>query len=132
MLCNGKSVFCSAISLPAQVNFQYNEGEVRFVLKQHPFLTYHSACSLKQQSVNSHYTPLGHIILIPSQLVCSFTLMWRFTAVLTTKSFTFEFGISLVMRLQHFEWLRIYKSVRICQYGTQGKLYNGLCHTKSI
>ena len=48
-----------------QVDFQWNEDEVRFVLDQHAKLDLHSARSLKQQSADKHVTPLGHIILIP-------------------------------------------------------------------
>jgi hypothetical protein len=36
-----------------------------------------SDSSLKQQSADKHVAPLGHIILIPSQSVCSFSLMLR-------------------------------------------------------
>jgi hypothetical protein len=40
-----------------------------FVLGQHAELDFYSANSLKQQSAGRHATPLGHIILIPSQPV---------------------------------------------------------------
>ena len=56
----------SAISWREQVNFQWDDDEVRFVLDQHAELDFYSARSLKQQSVDRHVTPLGHIILIPS------------------------------------------------------------------
>ena len=52
-----------------QVNFQWDDDEVRFVLDQHGELDLYSASSLKQQSVDRYFTPLGHIILIPSQPV---------------------------------------------------------------
>ena len=52
-----------------QVNFQWDDDEVRFVLDQHAELDFYSASSLKQQSAGRHVTPLGHIILIPSQPV---------------------------------------------------------------
>jgi hypothetical protein len=40
------------------------------VLDQHAQLDYfHSASSLKQQSVSRHVAPLGHIIVIPNQPV---------------------------------------------------------------
>jgi hypothetical protein len=59
-----------------QVNFQYNDDEVCFVLDQQAYkLDFYSASSLKQQSANRHVAPLGHIILIPSQPVNSFSLM---------------------------------------------------------
>jgi hypothetical protein len=40
-------------------------------------LDLHSASSLKQQSADRHVAPLGHIILISSQPVCSYSLMLR-------------------------------------------------------
>ena len=52
-----------------QVNFQWDDDEVRFVLDQHAELDFYSASSLKQQSAGRHVIPLGHIILIPSQPV---------------------------------------------------------------
>jgi hypothetical protein len=60
---------CSAILWREQVNFQWDDDEVRFVLDQHAELDFYSASSLKQQSAGRHVTPLGHIILIPSQPV---------------------------------------------------------------
>jgi hypothetical protein len=42
---------------------------VRFAVDQHAELDFYSANSLKQQSVGRHIAPLGHIILIPRQLV---------------------------------------------------------------
>jgi hypothetical protein len=59
-----------------QVNFQWVDDEVRFVLDQHPELYFYSASSLKQQSAGRHVAPLEHIILIPSQPVFhSFSLI---------------------------------------------------------
>jgi hypothetical protein len=52
-----------------QVNFQWDDDEVRFVLDQHAELDFYIASSLKQQSADRHVAPLGHIILIPSQPV---------------------------------------------------------------
>ena len=47
-----------------------NEMMMRFTeLDQHAELGFYSASSLKQQSAGRHVTPLGHIILIPSQPV---------------------------------------------------------------
>jgi len=54
----------SAISWQEQVNFQWNDDEVRFVLDQHAELDLYSASSLKRQSTGRHVAPLGHIILI--------------------------------------------------------------------
>jgi len=55
------------MSLREQVNFQWDDDEVRFVLDQHAELDFHSASSLKQQSADRHVSTLGHIILILSQ-----------------------------------------------------------------
>ena len=71
------SNFSLAISWREQVNFQWDDDEVRFVLDQHAELDVHSASSLKQQSADRHVAPLGHIILIPSQPVGSYSLMLR-------------------------------------------------------
>ena len=59
----------SAILWWEQVNFQWDDDEVRFVLDQHAELDFYSASSLKRQSEGRHVAPLGHIILIPSQPV---------------------------------------------------------------
>ena len=44
-----------------------------FVQDQHAELDFDIASSLKQQSVDRHVAPLGHIILIPSQPVFALT-----------------------------------------------------------
>jgi hypothetical protein len=65
-----------AISWREQVCFQWDDDEVCFVLDQHVELDFfYSANSLKQQSVGSHSSALGHIILIPSQPVFAFLLL---------------------------------------------------------
>ena len=56
----------SAISWREQVNFQWDDDEVRFTLDQHAELDFYCASSLKQQSPGRHIASLGHIILIPS------------------------------------------------------------------
>ena len=48
----------SAISWREQVNFQWDNDEVRFVLDQYGLLDFHSASSLKQQSAGRHVAPL--------------------------------------------------------------------------
>jgi len=58
----------SAMSWREQVNFQWNDDEVTFVL-EHGYFDFYSASSLKQQSAGSYVAPLAHIILIPSQPV---------------------------------------------------------------
>jgi hypothetical protein len=76
LLFNANSAI-TAISWRKQVNFQWYDDEVRFVLDKHAELDLHSASSLKQQSADRHVAPLGHIILISSQPVCSYSLMLR-------------------------------------------------------
>jgi len=67
----------SAILWQEQVNFQKDDDEVRSVLDQHAELDFYSASSLRQQSADRHVALLGHIILIPSQPVCSYSLALR-------------------------------------------------------
>jgi hypothetical protein len=62
-----------AISCREHVNFQGDDDEVHFVLDQHAESDFNSASSLTQQSAGRHVGPLGHIILIPSQLVFALT-----------------------------------------------------------
>jgi hypothetical protein len=49
-----------------QVNVQWDDDKIRFVLNQHAYLDLYSPCLLKQQSVDRHVPTLGHIALIPS------------------------------------------------------------------
>jgi hypothetical protein len=63
------SAFFLAIAWREQVNFQWDDHEVRIVLDQHVELDFYSVCSPTQQSTDRHVAPLGHIILIPSQQV---------------------------------------------------------------
>ena len=53
--------------------FRLDDDDVRFVLDQNTELDFNSASSLKQQSAGRHVAPLGHIILIPSQIVFALT-----------------------------------------------------------
>jgi hypothetical protein len=66
----------SAISWREQVNFQWDDDEVCFVLDQHVEMNLYSASSLKQQSADRHVAPLGHIILIPSQPGVALSPQW--------------------------------------------------------
>ena len=59
----------TAIASREQVNLQWNDDEIRFVLDQHASFDFYSANSLKQRSTDRHIAPLGHIIVIPSQPV---------------------------------------------------------------
>jgi len=63
----------SAILWQEQVNCQWDDDEVRFVVDQHAEFNIYSVNSLKQQSACRHVAPLEHIILIPSQPVCALT-----------------------------------------------------------
>ena len=56
-----------------QVNFQWDDDEVRFVLDQHAELDFYCASSVKKPFKDRHVAPFGHIILIPSQPVLSLT-----------------------------------------------------------
>jgi hypothetical protein len=69
LLLTPNQQFFSSVSWQEQVNFQWDDDEVRFVLDQHAELDFFIASSLKQQSADRHVAPLGHIILIPSQPV---------------------------------------------------------------
>jgi hypothetical protein len=71
LLLNTSSAVFSAtcISWRKQVNFQWDDDEVRFVLDLHAELDFYSASSLKQQSADRHVALLWHIILISSQPV---------------------------------------------------------------
>ena len=57
----------------AQVNFQWNDDEICFVLDQHA-LDFYSASSLKQQPVDRHIVPLGHIAWFQVNLALLFLL----------------------------------------------------------
>ena len=67
LLLNAKLSNILAISWQEQINFQWDDDDVLFVLDQHAELDFYSASSLKQQSGGRHIAPLEHIILIPSQ-----------------------------------------------------------------
>ena len=69
LLFNAKISNFSAISWREQVNFQWDDDGVHFVLDQHAWLDFYSASSFKQQSADRHVASLGHIILIPIQPV---------------------------------------------------------------
>jgi hypothetical protein len=59
-----------------------DDDEVRFVLDQHAEFDFYSANSLKQHSTGRHVAPLGHIILIPSQIsmrLVQLTICWLVT-----------------------------------------------------
>jgi hypothetical protein len=69
LLLSANSAIYLAISWREQVNFQWDDDEVCFVLDQHAEVDFYSDSSLKQQFAGRHVTPLGHIILIPRQPV---------------------------------------------------------------
>ena len=66
LLFDANAAIFSAISWREQVNFQWDDDEVVFVLDQQAELDFYSASSLKQQSVSRHVALLHHIIPIPS------------------------------------------------------------------
>jgi hypothetical protein len=84
----------SAISWQEQVNNQWDDDEVRFVLDQHAELDFNSSSSLKQQSAGRHVTSLGHIILIPSQPVFAFTPSCSVLSGEATKTNFIVFGLT--------------------------------------
>jgi hypothetical protein len=47
-----------------QVNFQWDDDEVHFVLDQHAEFDFYSASSLKQQSADRHVVPLRHMLFL--------------------------------------------------------------------
>ena len=51
----------SAISWREQVNFQWDDYEVRFVLDQQAELDFYNASSLKQQCTDRYVAPLRHL-----------------------------------------------------------------------
>ena len=53
----------------SKLSMRLDDGEVCFVLDLHAGLNLHSASTLKQQSAGVHVASLGHIFLIPSQLI---------------------------------------------------------------
>ena len=59
----------SAISWREQVNLQWDDNEVCFLLDQHAEWDLYRASLLKQQSTDRHVALLRHIILIPNQQV---------------------------------------------------------------
>ena len=63
ILFNANSAIFPAIWWQEQVNFQWDDDEIRFVLNQHAELDFYSAKSLKQQSTGRHVAPSRHIIL---------------------------------------------------------------------
>ena len=52
------------MSWQEQVNYQWDDDEVRSVLDQHAELDFDRTSSLKQQFAGRHVAPLGHIILL--------------------------------------------------------------------
>ena len=69
LILNANSAIFLAISWREQVNFQWDDDEILFVLDQHAWLDFYSASSLKQQTADRQVATLGHIILILSQPV---------------------------------------------------------------
>ena len=74
VLLNANSANSQLYHGEEQVNFQWDDDEVHFILDQHAELDFYSARPLKQQSAGRHVAQLGHIILIPSQPVFALSL----------------------------------------------------------
>jgi hypothetical protein len=74
LLFNANAALFSVILWREQVNYQWDDDEVRFVLDQHAEFDFYSASSLKQQSAGRNVTPFGHIILILSQPIFALSL----------------------------------------------------------
>jgi hypothetical protein len=47
--------------------FFLNEPFFRYIITRVSYIKFYNVSSLKQQSAGRHFTPLGHIILLPSQ-----------------------------------------------------------------
>jgi hypothetical protein len=73
-VCNSLMINANhTIYLLYLINFRREDDQSHFLLDQHSELYFYSASSLKQQSADRHFAPLGHIILIPSQPVFALT-----------------------------------------------------------
>jgi hypothetical protein len=71
LLLNANSAIFSAISWQEQVNFQWDDDEVRFVLDQHAKLDFYIASSLKQQSADTlFWFPADQTLLILLNAAC--------------------------------------------------------------
>jgi hypothetical protein len=70
------------------------DDEVRFVLDQHAELDLYSDSSPKQQSADRHVAPLGHIILIPTQLIFVLTPYFSVLSRETTKNNFIALGLN--------------------------------------
>jgi quinol-cytochrome oxidoreductase complex cytochrome b subunit len=57
-----------------------------YLYNQHAELDFNSASSPKQQSADRHVAPLGHIILIPTQLIFVLTPYFSVLSRETTKN----------------------------------------------
>ena len=82
------------LSWHEQVNFQWDDDEVRFVLDQHAELDFNSASSLKQQSADRHVAPLWHIILMTSQPVFALSPLCCVLRVEATNTNFIVFGLT--------------------------------------
>jgi hypothetical protein len=97
-----------------QVNLQWNDDEVRFVLDQLAELDFYSASTLKQQSVDRHVAPLWHINLITTIILSYITLQ--------NKLFSFYFS-------EHIYWMCTWLEVifrednSVCVYNVQQVLW---------
>jgi len=73
-------------------HIQRDDDAVHIVLDQHTFFFY-CGSSLKQQSASRHVAPLGHNILITSQLVYAFTPKCCVLSVESANPNLIDFGL---------------------------------------
>ena len=73
LLFNSNSAIVSAISWWEQVNFQWNDDEIRFVLDQHTQLDFYSASPPKQQSADRRRPSRTHYAGSEPISLCSFS-----------------------------------------------------------
>jgi hypothetical protein len=66
LFLNANSTLFSAISRREQINFQWDDDEVRFDLDQQAWLDFNSASLLKQEYTGRYVVQLADIILILS------------------------------------------------------------------
>ena len=94
LLVNDNSAFFSAILWRYQVNFQWDDDEVRFVLDQHAELYLFCASSLRQQSTGRYVAPLEHIILIPGRPVFALSYLYCVLSREATNNNFIDFGLT--------------------------------------
>ena len=112
----------SALLWREQVNLQWNDDvEVCFVKKQHAWLDFCSASSLKQQSADKHVAPLGHISNSEPTSLCSFSLMLLSVEATHTNCIVFgltRLGLEPTIYRTRGEHAKHYTTDAICNWRT--------------